>query len=105
MQVKVNSFYEGTGYYKKNYYADKSLQGKRVFLRFEGVGTCTEVYVNGKLVGTHKGAYSAFATEIGTALKYGEDNEILVKTDNTRMLSRSITVFLEYMEACIAPCG
>lgn len=83
MQVKVNSFYEGTGYYKKNYYADKSLQGKRVFLRFEGVGTCTEVYVNGKLVGTHKGAYSAFATEIGTALKYGEDNEILVKTDNT----------------------
>ena len=43
MQVKVNSFYEGTGYYKKNYYADKSLQGKRVFLRFEGVGTCTEV--------------------------------------------------------------
>ena len=83
MQVKVNSYYEGTGYYKKNYYADKSLQGKRVFLRFEGVGTCTEVYVNGKLVGTHKGAYSAFATEIGTALKYGEDNEILVKTDNT----------------------
>lgn len=83
MQVKVNSFYEGTGYYKKNYHADKSLQGKRVFLRFEGVGTCTEVYVNGKLVGTHKGAYSAFATEIGTALKYGEDNEILVKTDNT----------------------
>ena len=83
MQVKVNSFYEGTGYYKKNYYADKSLQGKRVFLRFEGVGTCTEVYVNGKLVGTHKSAYSAFATEIGTALKYGEDNEILVKTDNT----------------------
>lgn len=83
MQVKVNSFYEGIGYYKKNYYADKSLQGKRVFLRFEGVGTCTEVYVNGKLVGTHKGAYSAFATEIGTTLKYGEDNEILVKTDNT----------------------
>lgn len=83
MQVKVNSFYEGTGYYKKNYHANKSLQGKRVFLRFEGVGTCTEVYVNGKLVGTHKGAYSAFATEIGTTLKYGEDNEILVKTDNT----------------------
>lgn len=83
MQVKVNSFYEGVGYYKKIYHADKSLQDKRVFLRFEGVGTCTEVYVNGKLAGTHKGAYSAFAVEIGTALKLGEDNEILVKTDNT----------------------
>lgn len=83
MQVKVNSFYEGVGYYKKNYHADKSMQDKRVFLRFEGVGTCTEVYVNGKLAGSHKGAYSAFAIEIGTALKYDEDNEILVKTDNT----------------------
>ena len=38
---------------------------------FEGVGACTEVYVNGKLVGTHKGGYSAFAFEIGTALKLG----------------------------------
>lgn len=83
MQIKVNSFYEGAGYYKKIYHADKSLHDKRVFLRFEGVGTCTEVYVNGKLAGTHKGAYSAFAVEIGTALKLGEDNEILVKTDNT----------------------
>lgn len=83
MQVKVNSFYEGVGYYKKNYHAGKNLQGKRIFLRFEGVGTCTDIYINGKLMGTHKGAYSAFAVEISTALKYGEDNEILVKADNT----------------------
>lgn len=83
MQLKVNAFYEGTGYYKKNFFADKSLEGKRFFLRFEGVGANTEVFVNGKQVGTHKGGYSAFAFEIGTALKFGSDNEILVKADNT----------------------
>lgn len=83
MQLKVNAFYEGTGYYKKNFFADKRLEGKRLFLRFEGVGANTEVFVNGKQVGTHKGGYSAFAFEIGTALKYGSDNEILVKADNT----------------------
>ena len=57
MQLKVNAFYEGTGYYKKNFFADKSLEGKRLFLRFEGVGANAEVFVNGKQVATHKGGY------------------------------------------------
>lgn len=83
MQVKTNAFYEGVGYYKKKHFFGKELQGKRVFLRFEGVGANTEVYVNGTLMGTHKGGYSAFAFEIGTALKYGAENEIIVKADNT----------------------
>ena len=83
MQVKADAFYEGVGYYRKKQFFGNELAGKRVFLRFEGVGACTEVYVNGKLVGTHKGGYSAFAFEIGTALKLGAENEIIVKADNT----------------------
>ena len=59
MQVKAASFYEGVGYYKKKQFFNEELKGKRVFLRFEGVGANTEVYVNSKLVGTHKGGYSA----------------------------------------------
>lgn len=83
MQQKYNSFYEGVGYYRKSYFCPQNLKGKRVFLRFEGVGSCAEVYVNGSLVGTHQGGYSAFAVEIGTVLKFGEKNEILVKADNS----------------------
>ena len=82
MQTRYNDFYEGGGYYRKEYFCPDSLKGKRVFLRFEGVGTCAEVYVNNQLVGTHKGGYSAFVIEIGTALKSGENNEIVVKADN-----------------------
>lgn len=82
MQTRYNDFYEGVGYYRKEYFCPDSLKGKRVFLRFEGVGTCAEVYVNNQLVGTHKGGYSAFVIEIGTALKSGENNEIVVKADN-----------------------
>ena len=51
MQVKTNSFYEGAAYYRKTYLIPETMKGKRLFLRFEGVGTCTEVYVNGYLVG------------------------------------------------------
>lgn len=83
MQVKTNSFYEGKAYYRKTYVIPETMKGKRLFLRFEGVGTCAEVYVNGYLVGTHKGGYSAFVCEIGEQVKYGESNEIVVKADNT----------------------
>lgn len=82
MQVKAASFYEGIGYYRKIYFAPEALKDKRLFLRFEGVGACAEVFVNGELVTEHKGGYSAFACEIGKLLKYGKENEIIVKADN-----------------------
>ncbi|RHR37864.1 beta-galactosidase [Parabacteroides sp. AF18-52] len=82
MQVQANSFYEGAAYYKKQYFFPAELKDKRVFLRFEGVGSCSEVFVNGVLAITHKGGYSAFACEIGPLLKAGEENEIMVKADN-----------------------
>lgn len=83
MQQKVSAFYEGVGYYRKKHLFPESLKGKRLFLRFEGVGACAEVYVNGYLAGTHKGAYSAFVCEVGPQVRYGEENEIVVKADNT----------------------
>ena len=83
MQQKVSAFYEGVGYYRKKCTFSESMAGKRIFLRFEGVASCAEVYVNGYLVGTHKGAYSAFVCEIGSQVKFGKENEIIVKADNT----------------------
>lgn len=75
-------FYTGEALYKKTYSPDLSLSDKRVFLKFEGVGTVAEVYVNNQFAGRHKGGYSAFAFEITRLLKFGEDNEIIVKADN-----------------------
>ena len=40
-------------------------------------------YINGYLAGTHKGAYSAFACEISSQVKFGKENEIIVKADNS----------------------
>ena len=82
MQVQANSFYEGAAYYKKQYFFPAELKDKRVFLRFEGVGSCAEVFVNGMLATSHKGGYSAFACEISPLLKAGEENEIIMKADN-----------------------
>ena len=82
MQTYQNIFYAGEAYYKKTYTPDAGLQNKRIFLRFEGVASVAEVYVNSQYAGNHKGGYSAFAIEMTKLLKYGEENEILVKVSN-----------------------
>lgn len=82
MQEIERNFYEGEAYYRKEYLCPVELKGKRLYLKFEGVGSCAEVYVNSKLVGSHKGAYGAFVCEMGNALKYGENNQIVVKVSN-----------------------
>ena len=73
MQKQASAFYEGVGYYRKKFTFPENMEGKRIFLRFEGVGSYAEVYINGYLAGTHKGAYSAFACEISSQVKFGKD--------------------------------
>ncbi|WP_291908806.1 glycoside hydrolase family 2 TIM barrel-domain containing protein [Chitinophaga sp. CB10] len=75
-------FYAGDGCYKKVFRAMDNLAGKRVFLRFEGVGSVADLYVNGRYIGQHRGSYSAFCFEITHELKAGEDNTILLKANN-----------------------
>lgn len=47
--------------------------GKRSILHFEGADYDTAVYLNGVLVGTHRGAYSRFSFDITETLKEGEN--------------------------------
>ena len=74
--------YQGFGWYRRDLDAPEAWKDQRVFVRFEGVGSVADVYVNGKHVGQHKGAYSAFCFDITSALKFGETNEIRVRADN-----------------------
>ncbi|MBP1637245.1 MAG: beta-galactosidase [Bacteroidetes bacterium] len=86
MQTVKNNYYAGDACYKKEFRPDVSLQDKRIFLRFEGVASVTEVYINKKLAGNHKGAFSAFVLEITPFLKFGETNQIVVKVNNAPRL-------------------
>jgi beta-galactosidase len=79
----TKSFYEGEGIYKKDFVFGNEYKDKRLFLKFEGVGQLAEVYVNNKLVGKHKGSYSAFCLDISYAVILGKSNTIMVKANNT----------------------
>lgn len=75
-------FYTGEALYRKTFTPDNTLKEKQSFLRFEGVASVADVYVNNQFAGRHKGAYSAFTVELTRLLKYGEENEIIVRVDN-----------------------
>ncbi|MCD2423383.1 beta-galactosidase [Niabella pedocola] len=81
MQLDKN-FYTGDAFYKKKFLIKSDLKGKRIFLRFEGVGSVATIYINGRYLTEHKGSYAAFSFEITNSVKYGAENQILVKTNN-----------------------
>ena len=54
----------GIGNYEKRIFIKPEYQGKRLFLRFEGVNTVASVFVNRKYAGEHRGGYGAFVIEI-----------------------------------------
>lgn len=76
-------FYKGACWYRKELFVDSLSRGNRVFIEFNGSNSITDVYVNGKYIGNHKGGYSIFRFDITDALEYGSTNLICVKVDNT----------------------
>lgn len=59
-------------------------KGKRTILNFEGVDYDATVYVNGKLVGTHRGAYTRFSFDI-TGFLTKETNILTVRCDDKNL--------------------
>lgn len=72
----------GIGNYTKKLFIRPEWKGKRLFLRFEGANSVSNVFVNGKQIGEHRGGYGAFIFEITDRVNYGKDNTILVRVNN-----------------------
>lgn len=76
----------GIGNYTKTLYIDSSWQDHRLFLRFEGANSITNLFINGRHIGEHRGGYGAFLFEITDCVNYGTDNELLVRVNNGEQL-------------------
>ena len=77
-------YYEGTVWYKKSFDYTLSKSGNRLLLYFEASNYKTEVYLNGKKLGTHIGGFTPFNFEITDVIKE-KDNFLIVKVDNKRL--------------------
>lgn len=75
-------YYRGTGIYTKAFAASDAWQGRRVFIRFEGVNIRAQVVLNKQVIGEHKGGYAAFCYEITDFLSYDHENVLEVTVNN-----------------------
>lgn len=76
------TYYRGIGWYAKRFMVPKEWEGKRLFVRFEAASVVATVYMNGQLLGDHKGAFTAFCFELTNEVVWGEENELRVEVDN-----------------------
>ena len=68
--------------YRKRFTLPEALNGRRLFVDFEGVMLAATVYINGHGLGEHDGGYTPFSHDITPYLREG-DNIIQVRVDST----------------------
>lgn len=75
----------GVGWYRKHFNPGESLDGRHIFLDFDGAYMNSGVYVNGHLLGVRPLGYSSFSYDITPYLRPGRDNVIAVRVDNAEL--------------------
>jgi beta-galactosidase len=84
-ELPLNNINEQDYQFISSYYRTitiKKEENKRYIIRFEGVMTYAEVYLNTKLIGSHKGGYTPFEFDVTDTILSG-DNLLFVKVDST----------------------
>ncbi|EAQ48859.1 sugar-binding domain-containing protein [Leeuwenhoekiella blandensis] len=80
-------FKNGLGWYRKTFQVPEELENKKIYIHFGGVYMNAEVFVNGRSVGIQPYGYSPFYFDISEYLKFGEQNVITVKVDNSEEIN------------------
>ena len=86
----IPDYYRGTANYTRVLKIPEGWKGKRLFLRFEGANTVTDVFINQRHIGEHRGGYGAFVFEITDWIEYGKDNQLQVSVSNALHLDVSL---------------
>lgn len=75
---------QGIGWYRLHFKAPPARAGSRYFLQFDAVSTVADVWLNGRYLGKHAGAFARFRFDASTCIHAGADNVLVVKADNSR---------------------
>ncbi|MBK5261776.1 MAG: beta galactosidase jelly roll domain-containing protein, partial [Peptostreptococcaceae bacterium] len=73
----------GKGWYRKYFEIPADSKQKKVFISFDGVYRAAEVWCNGVYLGKQLNGYIGFEYDITREIKFGKQNVIAVKYDNT----------------------
>lgn len=82
---------QGKGWYRLRLDGRALPPGKRHVIEFEAVGNLADLWVNGRAVGTHAGAFSRFRFDLTDFLDPAGPNIILLRADNSAPVAGSTT--------------
>ncbi len=75
------------GYYRKSFRVPSGVAGQQaVFLRFGAVDYKCQVYLNGRMVGTHEGYFAPFEIDATPYLKRDGENVLVVRIENESIM-------------------
>jgi beta-galactosidase len=74
---------QGVGWYRLSFDVPAGAKSKRAFLQFDAASRVATIWLNGVMLGGHEGGFSRFRLDATDALRPGERNLLVVKTDNT----------------------
>jgi len=75
---------QGVGWYRLHFKPPHAAAASRYFLQFDAVGAVADVWLNGRYLGKHAGAFSRFRFDVSASIKPSRDNVLVVKADNSR---------------------
>jgi beta-galactosidase len=82
---------QGVGWYKLVFTPPANVEGMESFLQCDAASRIATVWLNGTMLGTHRGGFSRFRLKSTEALKPGQENTLTVKVDNTKPALESST--------------
>lgn len=74
------------GNYVKDIEIPVEWQGRRVFIRVGGAATITDLFVNSRHAGEHRGGSTAFTFEITNLLRFGQTNNLRLVVNSSPRL-------------------
>jgi beta-galactosidase len=73
----------GVGWYRKRFRLPDSYKDKKLTIEFDGVYQLSQVWINGQFLGKRPYGYVPFFYDLTPHLKFGRENVIAVKVDNS----------------------
>ena len=80
---------EGVVWYAKTFSIPEKWNSSKLMLHFERVCLIADVWLNGKYLGKHLGAYTEFKFNINKHLHLDRENILLVRCDSTRSIEHA----------------
>lgn len=81
----------GIGWYRLNFKVKPGQENQQAWLEFDAASRTAEVWLNGARLGEHRGGFTRFRFDATQALHFGQNNVLVVKTDNTKPTADSST--------------